>query len=662
MRTTLYAVFTGHVWEWHISLHIMTDRRYWGEQGPKGVNHNLICFEPALSFGQALDLQYKLNRIGDWKQEATGVVQRAMQSGVFNMLPESVLRRGKWMLVPIEGSMRDVVHAEGFKDNVVECTSGGGRYVSRSLESKRRRGFAAALTDQVRLDLDTRTLEYMFNCLAGRGLLPEEIQSLLQDHGLEEIAARWESYIQFGYLCGRVRWSHGIARDQEPSRGWLWSRWWTSPPRCVRCGSHRLRTTVCYNCQGDCPYCEDCLAMGRVRYCTPLLEVVELDGKYAADVAEDTGIRNLPDEERAAAIEHWGLSPAQRAASLAGIRFLSGSGSGSATGSVQDCFLIWAVTGAGKTEMIFPLIEYELGRQGRVCVATPRKDVVLELRPRVARAFPDHRVVTLYGGSEERWGRGEITIATTHQLLRFRRCFDLVIIDELDAFPFVNNAQLEYAADQARKREGRYIFLSATPPAHLQRAAALGRVSHVKVPVRYHRHPLPVPQYIVMKPLSEWLQRGHIPPPLLLALEQSIHRGAQCFVFVPAIKVVEQVVRALRQAFAQLTVEGTSSVDPERTEKVQAFRDGQIRLLVTTTILERGVTVPKTDVFIIEAGSALFDEAALVQMSGRAGRSKDDPHGKVYFAAPEKSVSQMKAIRQIVKMNRLAARHGYLLK
>jgi competence protein ComFA len=107
-------------------------------------------------------------------------------------------------------------------------------------------------------------------------------------------------------------------------------------------------------------------------------------------------------------------------------------------------------------------------------------------------------------------------------------------------------------------------------------------------------------------------------------------------------------------------MEGTSSKDPDRAEKVLEFRNCAISLLVTTTILERGVTVPRSDVFILDADSSLFDEAALVQMAGRAGRSKDDPDGHVVFASAEWSKSQRRAISQIRSMNAIAHRQGYL--
>jgi Superfamily II DNA/RNA helicase required for DNA uptake (late competence protein) len=51
--------------------------------------------------------------------------------------------------------------------------------------------------------------------------------------------------------------------------------------------------------------------------------------------------------------------------------------------------LIWAVTGAGKTEMTFPLIEKIILNNERVALCSPRVDVCLELYPRIKRAFPN---------------------------------------------------------------------------------------------------------------------------------------------------------------------------------------------------------------------------------------------------------------------------------
>jgi competence protein ComFA len=324
-------------------------------------------------------------------------------------------------------------------------------------------------------------------------------------------------------------------------------------------------------------------------------------------------------------------------------------------------FLIWAVTGAGKTEMIYPLIAHEVAAGRKVLVATPRRDVVLELLPRMQRAFPERTLIALYGGSEQRWDNAEITLATTHQLLRFRHRFDLAVIDELDAFPFHNNPMLQYAARMTVRPGGRTIYLSATPPATMQQQVKAGRLPCARVPVRFHRHPLPVPWLLRIPPLAKWVKAGRMPRKLKHMLDRSLERGAQLFLFVPQIRGVLPLVELLRRVYPGEAIEGTSSQDEERAEKVQGLRGKAIRILVTTTILERGVTIPKSDVFVLDAGAGLFDEAALVQMAGRAGRSLDDPAGYVVFAAAELTRSQVGAVRQIRRMNRLALRKGFLL-
>jgi late competence protein required for DNA uptake (superfamily II DNA/RNA helicase) len=323
-------------------------------------------------------------------------------------------------------------------------------------------------------------------------------------------------------------------------------------------------------------------------------------------------------------------------------------------------FLLWAVTGAGKTEMIFPLIAYVLEQGGKALVATPRRDVVLELSPRLKTAFPEADIATLYGGSPERFKQGNLVIATTHQLMRFAYCFDLVVIDELDAFPYHNDPMLAYAAAQCCRPNGKYILLSATPPITLQKEVEKGTLPHAKVPARFHGHPLPVPRHIGMKGVEVALRTKQLPSALIASLRKSVQRGAQIFVFVARIRHISPLIAVLKRYFPALAIEGTSSEDANRAEKVLQFRACNIRMLVTTTILERGVTVKKSDVYIFDADSDLFDEASLVQMAGRAGRSSDDPAGIVVFSSLDWTTSQRKAIAQIKQMNILARKQGYL--
>nr|WP_245583128.1 helicase-related protein [Paenibacillus daejeonensis] len=367
-----------------------------------------------------------------------------------------------------------------------------------------------------------------------------------------------------------------------------------------------------------------------------------------------------PEAALAERLQRWGLSPAQQAAAGQALRYIEQAPPAAGWGP-ERAFLLWAVTGAGKTEMIFPLIDSVLQRGGRALVATPRRDVVLELDPRIRRAFPEASVVTLYGGSEQRWEQGQITLATTHQLMRFDSAFDLVVVDEIDAYPFHGDEMLYYAAGKVRAPQGVQVLLSATPPGPLRRAARSGRLAHASVPVRYHRHPLPVPQLLRIPSVVELIKRRMIPAPLKRVMETSLTRGAQLFVFIQQIRHIEPLVALLTQVFPGTVIEGTSSQDPDRTARVMRFRSCEIRLLVTTTILERGVTVPRSDVIILDADGKLFDDASLIQMAGRAGRSGDDPRGRVVFCSPARNRAQASAVRQIRYMNRIAKRRGYLL-
>ncbi|WP_219834407.1 DEAD/DEAH box helicase [Paenibacillus sp. R14(2021)] len=521
--------------------------------------------------------------------------------------------------------------------------------------------------------------------LQGRALLSSEALALLEAAGAAgpagEAAASWSAWapaLQLAALLGRLRLGGAVAPQPQPRLlRWLQALLGARPRprlRCQRCGSGmaRMRRTPCAACGRACAYCEACLAMGRSRECgllilgTPSPAAVSgascaggagqpaAPGSYSLTRSAEQGSQPpaLP------SLAAWNLSPAQTAAASAALAYMAAPAD---RGNDSRRFLLWAVTGAGKTEMIFPLVAACLSGGGRALIATPRRDVVLELDPRIRKAFPDAAVVTLYGGSPQRWDQGDITLATTHQLFRFREGFELVIIDVIDAFPYHGDPMLQFAASHACKPQGVNMLLSATPPAELRSQARSGRLPHVRVPVRFHRHPLPVPVQLRIPPVRKLLAQCGLPRGLSAALRRSIARGAQLFVFVQQIREVEPLAARLRQLFPALPIGGTSSQDPDRTAKVQQFRDRTIRLLVTTTILERGVTVPRSDVFILDADGRLFDDASLIQMAGRAGRSSEDPAGSVYFCAAVRTRAQQSAIAQIRGMNRIARRQGYLL-
>ena len=80
--------------------------------------------------------------------------------------------------------------------------------------------------------------------------------------------------------------------------------------------------------------------------------------------------------------------------------------------------------------------------------------MVNELFPRFSAAFAQVEIGKYHGREFKEIGLEQLTICTTHQLMKFYRAFDLLVIDEVDSFPYVGNPQLHFAAKNAVKTTG----------------------------------------------------------------------------------------------------------------------------------------------------------------------------------------------------------------
>ncbi|MDQ7861633.1 helicase-related protein [Peribacillus frigoritolerans] len=90
---------------------------------------------------------------------------------------------------------------------------------------------------------------------------------------------------------------------------------------------------------------------------------------------------------------------------------------------------------------------------------------------------------------------------------------------------------------------------------------------------------------------------------------------------------MEQVLPLFQRLSPELSI--VHSRHPDRKEKVMALRNGLVPGLLTTTILERGVTIERLEVAVIGAEHEVFSDSALVQIAGRVGRSFANPSGTV---------------------------------
>lgn len=318
--------------------------------------------------------------------------------------------------------------------------------------------------------------------------------------------------------------------------------------------------------------------------------------------------------------------------------------------------LLWAVTGAGKTEMMFAGIAAAIERGERIGIASPRVDVCLELFPRLKAAFANCDIALLHGRQELPYHYAQLTICTTHQLLRFYHAFDNLIIDEVDAFPYAANASLLYATRQAIKENGGCLYLTATPGDALLREIKSKRLVVNYLPLRYHGHLLPQIKVRLAFGWRRRLERQQLPPQVIQQLQETLREGHRFLLFIPHIADLALVEAALRHSFTTFRFATVHASDPERLEKVQKMRDGDYDFLVTTSILERGVTFPEIDVYVLGADDPVFSSSALVQIAGRAGRAQSRPTGRVIFWINCNCRQVNQAVSQVKYLNRKGQR------
>ena len=318
----------------------------------------------------------------------------------------------------------------------------------------------------------------------------------------------------------------------------------------------------------------------------------------------------------------------------------------------QEPTLVHAVTGAGKTEMIYQVVAKVIDEGGAVCLASPRIDVCLELYKRLQQDFSCE--IALLHGESEPYFRTPLVVATTHQLLKFYQAFDLLIVDEVDAFTYVDTPTLYHAVKNSVKENGLRIFLTATSTDELDRKIRSGELKRLSLPRRFHGNPLIIPKPVWLSDFNRYLDKKCLSPKLKSYIEKQRKTGYPLLLFASEIKKGEQLKEILQEQFPNEKIGFVSSVTEDRLEQVQAFRDGELTILISTTILERGVTFPCVDVFVVEANHRLFTKSSLIQIGGRVGRSMDRPTGDLLFFHDGLNASIKKAIKEIQQMNKEA--------
>ena len=201
-------------------------------------------------------------------------------------------------------------------------------------------------------------------------------------------------------------------------------------------------------------------------------------------------------------------------------------------------------------------------------------------------------------------------VCGTHAILskavQFKR-LGLVIVDEEQRFGVNHKEKLKQL-----RADVHVLTLTATPiPRTLQMAmSGLRELSTIQTP--------PVDRLAVRTYVMEWddmVTRE--------ALLREHHRGGQSFIVVPRISDMPEIEEWLRTHVPEvncITAHGQMSAG-EVEERMSAFYEGKYEVLLSTTIVESGLDIPRANTIIIHRADR-FGLAQLYQLRGRVGRSK----------------------------------------
>ncbi len=206
--------------------------------------------------------------------------------------------------------------------------------------------------------------------------------------------------------------------------------------------------------------------------------------------------------------------------------------------------------------------------------------------------------------------RGNIDfIVGTHRLISKDVAFKdlgLLIIDEEQRFGVAQKERLKEMFPNVD-----VLTLSATPiPRTLNMAMTGIRDMSIIEEAPQDRHP--VQSYVLE------YDEGVI----LYAIEKELRRGGQVYYMHNRVESISNVANNLSQLLpdAQIAVAHGKMTEEELSDVWRKLLEGEIDVLVCTTIIETGVDVPNVNTLIIENSDAL-GLAQLHQIRGRIGRS-----------------------------------------
>lgn len=245
---------------------------------------------------------------------------------------------------------------------------------------------------------------------------------------------------------------------------------------------------------------------------------------------------------------------------------------------------------------------------------------------------------------------GEIDIMIgTHRILERDVTFKelgLLIVDEEQRFGVKHKERLKELRTNID-----VLTLTATPiprTLHLS-IAGLRDITQIKTPPRDR---MPITTHVL-----PWVDEV-----IEDAIQRELDRGGQVYVLHNRVQSIHTIAERVHRLVPEATLDIAHGQMPasELERVMRRFIEGETQVLVTTSIIENGLDVPKANTLIVDRAD-LFGLAQLYQIRGRVGRSHHRAY--CYLIAPDHINEEAeKRLRVLEHLTELGSGYAIALK
>lgn len=230
----------------------------------------------------------------------------------------------------------------------------------------------------------------------------------------------------------------------------------------------------------------------------------------------------------------------------------------------------------------------------------------------------------------------------THALFQSKVTFNnlgLIIIDEQHRFGVEQRLSLQQKGENQQNKSPHQLLMTATP---IPRTLAMTQLAHMDVSILDELPPGRTP---IITAIMNQDKREHI----ITRLKEVLSTGRQAYWVCTLIEDSEKIqcmaatetANTLQSQLPEMRIgliHGRMKTE-EKESVMDSFKQGNVHLLVATTVIEVGVDVPEASLMIIENAERL-GLSQLHQLRGRVGRGNKQAHCLLLYQAPLSQLAQ----------------------